>query len=370
MNFYKELNPNNKFKSIFQEDRYKEIPNDSYIIITDIVNSTNHIESGLYKEVNTIGAACIAKVKKYNIPYSFGGDGASFIVPPEIKDKVLEKLSEVKNSSIKRFGLELRIGCISIKEIRKLGSNIKIMKFEVSKNEYLAKFIGGGLNLADKLIKQEKKYQYKNISSEENDFDNLSCRWKPIKNTRGTILTLIIQADSFLDYKEVYNEIDQTLQFNKKYNPIKTKTMSYKNIKEMIQDEKKYNQKKSLKYLFRILEIVMCYLLFFKLRKFLPKSLKKYIKSMERYSDYRKLDDTLRMVIDCSLLEVKKITEILDQFENIKYGMHLSESALMTCLVSNLNDGGHIHFVDGNNGGYALAAKNLKKKLENNKKVA
>ena len=244
------------------------------------------------------------------------------------------------------------------------------MKFEVSKNEYLAKFIGGGLNLADKLIKQEKKYQYKNISSEENDFDNLSCRWKPIKNTRGTILTLIIQADSFLDYKEVYNEIDQTLQFNKKYNPIKTKTMSYKNIKEMIQDEKKYNQKKSLKYLFRILEIVMCYLLFFKLRKFLPKSLKKYIKSMERYSDYRKLDDTLRMVIDCSLLEVKKITEILDQFENIKYGMHLSESALMTCLVSNLNDGGHIHFVDGNNGGYALAAKNLKKKLENNKKVA
>ena len=44
----------------------------------------------------------------------------------------------------------------------------------------------------------------------------------------------------------------------------------------------------------------------------------------------------------------------------IYYGMHVSQDALMTCLVNNLNDGGHIHFIDGNNGGYALAAKNMK----------
>ena len=40
--------------------------------------------------------------------------------------------------------------------------------------------------------------------------------------------------------------------------------------------------------------------------------------------------------------------------------MHVSETALMTCLVTSTVDSLHVHFVDGGDGGYTSAAKVLK----------
>jgi hypothetical protein len=44
------------------------------------------------------------------------------------------------------------------------------------------------------------------------------------------------------------------------------------------------------------------------------------------------------------------------------YGLHTSKTALMTCLVFD-RFGKQVHFVDGSNGGYTLAAKQLKTQL-------
>ena len=48
----------------------------------------------------------------------------------------------------------------------------------------------------------------------------------------------------------------------------------------------------------------------------------------------------------------------------IVYGIHLSDSALITCQFDSFDDGKHMHFIDGGNGGYALAAKTLKSQLK------
>jgi hypothetical protein len=48
------------------------------------------------------------------------------------------------------------------------------------------------------------------------------------------------------------------------------------------------------------------------------------------------------------------------------YGLHISDRALMTCLVFERN-GRQVHFVDGADGGYALAAKEMKQKLSEQK---
>ena len=48
---------------------------------------------------------------------------------------------------------------------------------------------------------------------------------------------------------------------------------------------------------------------------------------------------------------------------NLVYGIHKSNSALMTCLIFQRH-GKHIHFVDSSNGGYALASKELKNRLK------
>jgi tRNA A22 N-methylase len=43
--------------------------------------------------------------------------------------------------------------------------------------------------------------------------------------------------------------------------------------------------------------------------------------------------------------------------------MHLSDHAVMTCLVVSPTDGQHVHFVDGGDGGYTQAATQLKAQL-------
>ena len=45
------------------------------------------------------------------------------------------------------------------------------------------------------------------------------------------------------------------------------------------------------------------------------------------------------------------------------YGFHVSDRALMTCLVFD-RDGRQVHFVDGADGGYALAAKKMKERMK------
>ena len=41
----------------------------------------------------------------------------------------------------------------------------------------------------------------------------------------------------------------------------------------------------------------------------------------------------------------------------------------MTCFLQSVNAGEHIHFIDGDNGGYALAAKQMKLQMSLNEKA-
>ena len=69
------------------------------------------------------------------------------------------------------------------------------------------------------------------------------------------------------------------------------------------------------------------------------------------------------MVIDCPEGAVESVRGLCESFRDdygTCFGIHISQSALMTCFVPSIGDGQHVHFVDGGNGGYAMAAKELK----------
>jgi len=88
----------------------------------------------------------------------------------------------------------------------------------------------------------------------------------------------------------------------------------------------------------------------------------RYRASLSTHSDYRKFDDMLRMVIDCSTDQVQRIRDLLDEgyrSGELYYGLHEADSSLMTCFVDWVDEGNHVHFVDGGDGGYAMAAKEL-----------
>jgi len=69
------------------------------------------------------------------------------------------------------------------------------------------------------------------------------------------------------------------------------------------------------------------------------------------------------MVIDCTRPAAEALRALLDaewRAGTVDYGMHVTDAALMTCFVRSTEDAGHIHFIDGANGGYALAAAEMK----------
>ena len=91
----------------------------------------------------------------------------------------------------------------------------------------------------------------------------------------------------------------------------------------------------------------------------------KYKESLVENTDFRKFDGLLRMVISGSSEQRDKLVQYLEnQYRNglLVYGVHVSDNALMTCVISDYNQD-HVHFVDGSDGGYAMAAKALKQRL-------
>lgn len=372
-NFYEELKSFDKFEDLTVSENYHEAPSDYLIVLTDIVESTKKILAGRYRDVNIVGAACIAAVERSlgesQVPFVFGGDGASFLIPPDSLSLVKNALCEVRNSAKENYDMILRVGIVPVSDVKKAGYRVNVAKFKLAGNKYMAKFSGGGLAYAEKLMKQTNQFEMEKVSEQGSSFHNLSCRWQPIKNNNGKILTLIVKAPSFSDYSLVLQKLNEILSGDLySVNPIRTQNMTYSGLMDILRKEIKFERNKlSIKFLLRVLEVVFCVLIFKKIKSFLPSNLSKYVKSMETHSDFRKFDDLLRMVIDCSPSQVAKIKDYLKQLsqdQEIFYGVHESEYALMTCLVKSIKEGDHIHFIDGDSGGYAMASKALKNNFQ------
>ncbi len=87
---------------------------------------------------------------------------------------------------------------------------------------------------------------------------------------------------------------------------------------------------------------------------------------MVENSDVRKFDGVLRMVMDGSETQYRDLHDYLEgqrRQGRLVFGMHKSSEALLTCIVFSYN-GNHVHFVDGSDGGYAMAARGLKAPLK------
>ena len=90
-----------------------------------------------------------------------------------------------------------------------------------------------------------------------------------------------------------------------------------------------------------------------------------YLNTLTKSSAFQKFDDTLRMTIDSTPENRKELVEYLETQKNegtLFYGIQISDSALMTCMVFDRKVR-HLHFVDGASAGYALAAKLMKSQL-------
>ncbi len=376
-NFYNELPSFSKFAGVVDEGHFHLVPSDWKVVITDVRGSTKAIEDGRYKDVNTVGAAAIACVQnvmgEIELPFVFGGDGATFLVPPSHIDAVRQELLALKTLSLETFGLELRVGVVDVAEVFVDETSIKVAKFELVAGKAVAIFRGGGLTLAEEKVKgQPEIYCVSDPSSTKANLKGLSCRWQPIPNRHGKILSLLVVARSKTSdqaYRQVLETLDNLYDGEmERANPVNIESMRYRSFSQCLKDERRYHESRfSLRYMLRVIEILFAVLIF-KFRVppifFNPK---KYAASMATHSDYRKFDDALRMIIDCTLGQAEEITKSLEELyekDEIFYGIHESATSLMTCYVNGLEEGKHIHFIDGGDGGYAMAAKQLKRQMK------
>ena len=89
----------------------------------------------------------------------------------------------------------------------------------------------------------------------------------------------------------------------------------------------------------------------------------KYAREVVENSDFRKFDDTLRMVIDCTPKLADEIERQLTEAAasgTVRFGLHRQDKAMMTCFTPSPIDANHVHFIDGALGGYTNAATALK----------
>lgn len=89
----------------------------------------------------------------------------------------------------------------------------------------------------------------------------------------------------------------------------------------------------------------------------------KYMKEVVENSDFRKFDDMLRMVIDCTPAladEIERTLAASAATGAIRFGLHRHDKAMMTCFTPSTVEANHVHFIDGALGGYTRSAVALK----------
>ena len=145
--------------------------------------------------VNTAAAAVIVAVanalKNHDFPFVFGGDGAGFALPPELRPMAAKALADVAAWVRDEFELELRIALVSIDELRTRGFDVQIARFAPSTNVSYAMFTGGGLAYAERQMKAGEFAVEPAPPGSRPDLNGLSCRFEEIRAENGLILSLI-----------------------------------------------------------------------------------------------------------------------------------------------------------------------------------
>ena len=379
--FYNSIPVMANFVQIFDARNYAPPPEDWQVVVTDVVNSTVAIENGKYKDVNVAGALPAMAITNYvghmHFPFVFGGDGMLYIIPPDIlevtRDILLDTRLLVKNI----MDLDLRTGIVPIKYLIDAGKTLSIARLRVS-NRYIQAIIDGdGADYAETLVKDPAttgQFQIRPTGPLRHraDFTGFSCRWKPINSPKGETISLIVrpQSGSALlrnrQMHEIFLEIRDIFGDPSNYRPVRDDNQEIGLSERYLRTEASVLSRHTHGYAYRLR------LLAIRIKVLLGKTLGFPIQAGKLHnnisSDFRKFDGTLKMVISCTPEERLRLSEYLDRLyaqQRVFYGIHIAARALLTCLVQRGDS--EVHFVDTENGGYALAAKQLKQQIAETK---
>jgi hypothetical protein len=242
--------------------------------------------------------------------------------------------------------LVMRVALVPLKEIRAKGLDVRVARFGPSPNLSYAMFSGGGLGWADAAMKRGEFVVPAAEAGTQPDLSGLSCRFEEIPSTRGLILSVLVvpakDADPLAFRKVIEDVIKQGVEYEAR--AARGGTLLKRRAVVLAVTLWAY--------------VVMRFGI--KVGNFVPKN---YVQQVVENSDFRKYDDGLRMILDCTTELERALTQLLANAAAnriVRYGLHSQDTAMMTCFVPSVMRSDHVHFIDGARGGYASAATALK----------
>lgn len=362
-----------QFEQVAEQSLYVPLPGDWQIGIADIVNSTAAIKAGRYKSVNFAGAAIISAVSNAvggKLPlFAFGGDGAHFAVQPDQAASASTALSQLAGWVKADLKLDIRVGMISVDDIRKSGLDIRTAYWQASTNAKYALFSGGGLEWAEKQLKAGHIFIRDDEPAGNPDLTGLSCQWGPVRSSRGRIISLIVKPGHNVTpsrFETAAREIIGALFRSGAVNPVPAVGPDVRFPVSSIDLQSRAAQSDGPRIWRKTatLAIAAFHWALFKialpLRGFLPD---RYRAEIAANADFQKFNDGLMMTLDCSEESIDDLKNILAAAKSegvIRYGLEIQDEALITCVVPSVFNQAHMHFIDGSGGGYASAAQQLR----------
>jgi hypothetical protein len=364
------------FTRLMDPSLYAPLPSDWSIGVADIVGSTKAIAQARYKAVNMAGAAVIAAVTNAlegrEFPFVFGGDGASFAVAPDDLERTRQALAATAAWVKQDLDLEMRIALVPIAAIHAQGLDVRVARFGPSPNLSYAMFSGGGLGWADIAMKRGEFAVAPAPPGTQPDLSGLSCRFEEIPAARGLILAVLVMPVQGADpvaYRKLIEDIVALVERSPDSGrPVPSGGPPLRWPPAGVEFEARAQRGGPL---FKRRLGVFAWTLFYyfimrfgiKVGGFVPHI---YVQQVVENSDFRKYDDGLRMVLDCTPDLERELSARLTAASSAgiaRYGIHRQDAAMMTCFTPAATRSDHVHFIDGARGGYASAATALKATL-------
>jgi hypothetical protein len=361
------------FTSLMDPALYSPLPDDWTVGVADIVESTRAIAARRYKAVNMAGAAVIAAVTNAlagrEFPFVFGGDGASFAVAPADLAAAHEALATTATWVAEGLDLVMRVALVPVSAIRAQGLDVRVARFGPSPNLSYAMFSGGGLGWAEAAMKRGEFAVSPAPAGAQPDLSGLSCRFEEIPASRGLILSVLVVpapgADA-LAFRKVIEDIIGLIERSPEAGrPVPPGGPPLRWPPAGLDYEARAARGGLLA---KRRAVVLAYTLFayvimrfgIKVGGFVPSA---YVRQVVENSDFRKYDDGLRMILDCTEELAASLARRLAAAASagiVRYGLHRQDAAMMTCFTPSATRPDHVHFIDGARGGYASAATALK----------
>jgi len=373
--FYANLPLFRNFAEVMDPRLFSPLPGDWVVGTADVVQSTKAIAENRYKAVNMAGAAVIVAVTNAlddrDFPFVFGGDGAGFAVPAGAAAAARQALAETATWVKEDLDLTLRIGMVPVAQIRAQGLDVRVARYAPSDNISIAMFSGGGMAWADSAMKRGEITVPQARPGAHPDLSGLSCRYEEIPASRGLVLSLVVAPGANANSEAFRAAIEEVARIVEKTpdasRPVPGQRLRFTWPPAGADLEARASRRADESIHARKVKVLARTFLYFLVMRFsitvgafIPA---KYTRELIENSDFRKFDDSLRMVLDCTAALADEIEQHLTGCATqgtVRYGTHRQSAAMMTCFTPSPTRSNHVHFIDGAMGGYAMAASAMK----------